>query len=97
MKKFLVGLLLTGLMVFAGTSVDARLIKSAEHPEIFEVNAQGEKSWLQDWDTFVYVADQKGLTWNELLARVGDNVEVDEAADPFAGIVDVPTNDGWDT
>ncbi len=33
--------------------------------------------------------------WNELLAQVGNNHEIDQA-DPFAGIVDVETNDEWD-
>ncbi len=31
------------------------------------------------------------------LGDILGEVENETAADPFAGIVDVPTNDGWDT
>lgn len=50
-------------------TAETRLIKSAGHDEIFIIE-DGKKHWIQDWWTFVYVAEQKGLTWNELLAEV---------------------------
>ena len=50
-------------------TTESRLIKSAEHDEIFIVE-NGKKHWIQNWWTFIYVADQKGLTWNELLTEV---------------------------
>ena len=52
------------------------------------------RNHLDHPDNWAFVGDV--THWNELLARVGDNVEVEDAADPFAGIVDVETNDGWD-
>lgn len=55
----------------AGVAITAetRLIKSAEHDEIFIIE-NGKKHWLQDWWTFVYIAEEKELTWNELLAEI---------------------------
>ncbi|GAJ06131.1 unnamed protein product, partial [marine sediment metagenome] len=31
---------------------------------------EGQKCWIQDWLTFLFIAEQMGLTWNELLAQV---------------------------
>lgn len=45
------------------------LIKCKEHNEIFVVE-DGKKCWVENWETFVYLAKQAGTTWEEFLARV---------------------------
>ncbi len=36
-----------------------RLIKCREHKEIFEVNGQGQKQWIQNWETYLYLGYKK--------------------------------------
>ena len=69
------------------TQVVANLTRLAA---ILETHIEAQTKSPCDW---AYVGD---LTfWNERLeVIIGSFVE---DADPFAGIVDVPTNDGWDT
>ncbi|GAG13213.1 unnamed protein product, partial [marine sediment metagenome] len=62
-------------------TTETRLIKSREHNEIFIVE-NGKKHWIQNWWTFIYVADQKGLTWNELLTEV-EIIDFEELRDNF--------------
>ena len=45
------------------------LVKCPEHREIFIIE-DGEKCWIENWDTFVYLAEEMGLTWAELLGQV---------------------------
>lgn len=45
------------------------LIKCPEYNEIFIIE-DGKKSWIENWDTFVYLAETMGLTWNQLLAEL---------------------------
>ena len=37
-------------------------IKSSEHKEIFEVNDRGEKQWIQNWDTFLFLGYKNVVT-----------------------------------
>jgi len=63
----------------------AKFIKAAEHKEIFKVieKADGEiKCWIEDWPTFVFIAEQIGLTWNELLAQV-ETIPFEELRDNY--------------
>ncbi len=63
-------------------TAETRLIKSVEYDEIFAVNERGEKCWIENWWTFVYVADQKGITWNELLTEI-EVIPFEELRDNF--------------
>ncbi len=36
-----------------------RPIKCREHKEIFEVNGQGQKQWIQNWETYLYLGYKK--------------------------------------
>ncbi|HEC65510.1 MAG TPA: hypothetical protein ENI23_09460 [bacterium] len=47
----------------------ARFVKSAEHDEIFKIE-NGEKYWIQDWSTFVLIAENMKITWQKLLNQV---------------------------
>jgi len=44
-------------------------MKCPEHNEIFEI-VGSMKHWVENWDTFTFLAKEQGLTWNELLAKV---------------------------
>ena len=61
--------------------------------EMFETHKEAQAEHQNDWG---YVGDL--IYWNERLShiRVRDYREDENAPDPFAGIVDVETNDGWD-
>ena len=56
---------------------------------ILETHIEAQTKNPRDWG---YVGDL--VYWNERLSVIVDAFVED--ADPFAGIVDVPTNDGWD-
>ena len=36
-----------------------RPIKCSQHKEIFEVNEQGQKQWIQNWETYLYLGYKK--------------------------------------
>lgn len=46
-----------------------KLLKCKEHDEIFKIETD-EKCWIQNWDTFLFIAEEAELSWQELLAQV---------------------------
>lgn len=58
-----------------------KFVKCAKHDEIFKVE-NGKKHWIQDWSTFVFIAEQMGLTWNEFLAEV-ETIPLEELRDNY--------------
>jgi len=49
--------------------VMAELLKSKKHDEIFIIEI-GKKCWIENWLTFVYLAEQNGSAWEQFLAQV---------------------------
>lgn len=46
-----------------------KLLKCKEHDEIFKI-IEKAKHWIENWDTFLFIAEQTGISWQELLSQV---------------------------
>ncbi len=59
----------------------AKFVKCAEHDEIFKIE-NGQKCWIQDWSSFVFIAKNMKITWNELLTQV-ETIPFEELKDNY--------------
>lgn len=58
-----------------------RFVKCKACPEIFKIIEQ-VKCWIGNWDTFVFIAEQMGISWQELLDQV-EEIPFEELRDSY--------------
>ena len=59
----------------------AKFVKCAEHDEIFKIE-NSQKRWIQNWSTFVLIAKNMKITWQELLNQV-ETIPLEELRDNY--------------